>query len=246
MKRFLRPEKEREGYSCRVSDVACDRFETVCMLIPFIGDIVSLHERLSTKVSCRARAGHHVNLKSPHWGCPAVEIVSVGLAVRWLHGDDKAVWTAWWNSFDAIICDEAHELLTDFSYGQLVTTFIDMSLRASFVFLSGTLPPNLGADIFERQDRMHIRCHQRQFTLDSYFVIVQDKEQEAVQLARYFFGRGESVLVFLTGKAEIASAKDQLIAAGVPLLAIETLHREMMSREINARIRAAPTIYRPF
>ena len=119
----------------------------VLFLSPQVTDLPDMHDRLSKSVNCSVAAGQHMRLypKEPRWrSVNEVYVLSVGLGAQWVHDKNCKEYSRWWNSFDVVLCDEAHFMEVNYIYGHLVTVLMDTMPKKTFVLMSGTLPESLG------------------------------------------------------------------------------------------------------
>ena len=143
-----------------------------------------------------------------------------------------------------LICslDRGAYMETNFVYGHFVTELMRLLPQSTFVLMSGTLP--LGLQI-AGEDQQRIICHERKYALDCYQVLVENKLDEALHLARFFLEKtAHSVLVFLAGKPEIEDAKSRLLESGIAMDLLESLHGDVGAEEMRRRTQAGyPKIY---
>ena len=252
------------GKSKRLPALLATRGYRVLVLVPQVADLPDMVARLSEHGAyCYVKAGRKVTMKTDTWvsgnkhvsmasgrkwtfNDDYVQILSVGLAARWVH-DKRSDYDNWWNDFSVVLCDEANFVQTDFLYGNLISELRLKMHNSTFVLMSGTLPSNL----IQNLQATRIVCHERKYALDSYRVVLSKAAlivSEACKFVRRFFkDLNKPVLLFVAGKAEMTEFLDQLRKVGIEKTDIQTIHGDMGPDEVHKRTQAsqesAPKVY---
>jgi ATP-dependent helicase HrpB len=128
---------------------------------------------------------------------------TVGLAVEWF----KTKPSSWLANYAAIFLDEIDQVETDLAYAVLWEKCCEEAKRRKFHIIgaSATFSEALKARLAE-QDVGWVRCDERPYSLEQYYVTVPSRTVLYDGIAYTvikLLGRGEKILVFLPGKAEI-------------------------------------------
>ena len=182
------------------------------VLTPTTVDVVGMQSW--TRCPSRYRTGLNKEGGAPRRSA-RIMFTTAGLASRWYASGGMY----FLERYAGIIFDEMDRMEEDPEFALLWEVALNIQRRRWFLIVgaSATFSVELRRKL-EEVGAVWIRCTERPFPVENNVVVVPDEESRyraANTMVERLLHRGLTILVFLPGKTEIASARESLKSAGI-------------------------------